>query len=197
MKPEAEPMEKRYSVVIYPSEAVIALIKSMKEGLAREVGWFHSKNSVGHITICLFKATDKAIEKIKNQLRDVCDTLHPVEVCLNEFGSYPNGAFFIAPDQDSKNRLIPILKKVQEALPELDMQKNDDPHLSIARRLKPEKLERAERLFPLTELHFLCDHIVLRKFDETIKQFFKFDQIIRHKIYKPYFYPLNFSLCYF
>lgn len=171
MKPKTVAMEKRYSVVIYPSEAVIALIKSMKEELAKEVGWFHSKNSVGHITICLFKARDKAIEKIKNQLRKVCDTLEPVEVCLNEFGSYPNGAFFIAPDQASKGRLIPILQKVQEALHEPEIQKNDDPHLSIARRLKPEQLERAKRLFPLTELHFLCDSFVLRKFDETIKQY--------------------------
>jgi 2'-5' RNA ligase len=168
-------MEKHYSVVIYPSEAVIALVKSMKEGLAKEVGWFHSKNSVGHITICLFKATDEAIENIKNQLRSVCDTLKPVEVCLNEFGSYPNGAFFISPDDDSKNSLTPIMKRVQESLKDLDMQKSDDPHLSIARRLGPEKLEKAKNLFPLIDVHFLCDNIVLRKFDENIKQFFVTD----------------------
>ena len=164
-------MEKHYSVVIYPSEAVIALVKSMKEGLAKEVGWFHSKNSVGHITICLFKATDKAIENIKNQLSSVCETLEPVEVCLNEFGSYPNGAFFISPDEDSKNSLIPIMKRVQESLHDLNMQKSDEPHLSIARRLSPEKLEKAKSLFPLIDVHFLCDSIVLRKFDENIKQF--------------------------
>lgn len=164
-------MEKHYSVVIYPSEAVIALVKSMKEGLAKEVGWFHSKNSVGHITICLFKATDEAIENIKKQLSSVCDTLEPVEVCMNEFGSYPNGAFFISPDQDSKGGLIHIMKRVQESLHNLNMQKSDDPHLSIARRLTPQKLERAKSLFTLIDVHFLCDSIVLRKFDENIKQF--------------------------
>jgi len=169
-------MEKHYSVVIYPSEAVIALVKSMKEGLAKEVGWFHSKNSVGHITICLFKATDEAIENIKNQLSSVCDTLEPVEVCLNEFGSYPNGAFFISPDEDSKSSLIPIMKRIQESLHDLDMQKSDNPHLSIARRLTPQKLEKAYRLFPLIDVHFLCDSIVLRKFDENIKQFFVTDE---------------------
>ncbi|WP_291105124.1 MULTISPECIES: 2'-5' RNA ligase family protein [unclassified Flavobacterium] len=164
-------MEKHYSIVIYPSEAIIDLVKSMKEGLAKEVGWFHSKNSVGHITICLFKATDEAIENIKNQLSSVCDTLAPVEVCMDEFGSYPNGAFFISPDQDSKSSLMPIMKRIQESLHNLNMQKSDDPHLSIARRLTPQKLEIAKSLFTLIDVHFLCDSIVLRKFDENIKQF--------------------------
>jgi hypothetical protein len=169
-------MEKHYSVAIYPSEAVIALVKSMKLGLAKEVGWFHSKNSVGHITICEFKATDTTIEIIKHQLSSVCNTLKPVEVCLNDFGSYPNGAFFISPDAASKSILKPIMKRVQESLHNLNMQKSDDPHLSIARRLTPKKLERAKSLFILIDVHFLCESIVLRKFDENIKQFFVIDE---------------------
>jgi 2'-5' RNA ligase len=169
-------MEKHYSVAIYPSEEVIALVKSMKEELAQEVGWFHSKNSVGHITICEFKTTAAAIEIIKNQLRIVCNTLKPVEVCLNEFDSYPNGAFFISPNNNSKKSLKPIMKRVQESLHKLNMQKSDDPHLSIARRLTPKKLERAKSLFILIDVHFLCDSIVLRKFDKNIKQFFAIDE---------------------
>jgi len=169
-------MENQYSVAIYPSESVIALVKSMKLGLAKEVGWFHSKNSVGHITICEFKANDAEIEIIKNQLSSVCNTLKPVDVCLNEFGSYPNGAFFISPDKDSKNSLKPLMKKVQESLHNLNMQKSDDPHLSIARRLSPEKLEKAKSMFILIDVHFLCNSIVLRKFDENIKQFFVTDE---------------------
>ena len=106
------------------------------------MGWFHIKNSVAYITICLFKATDEALENIKNQLSSVCDTLESVEVCLNEFGSYPNGTFFISPDQDSKNSLKPIMKRIQESLHPLNMQKSDDPHLSIARRLNPEKSKK-------------------------------------------------------
>ncbi len=165
-------MEKQYSVAIYPSEAVIALVKSMKEQLAKEVGWFHSRNSVGHITICEFKATDKQIEIIKNQLNRLCDTLEPIEVSLNEFGSYPNGAFFMSPNEDSKNRLKPLMKQVHESLRNLNMQKSNDPHLSIARRLTPENLEKANRLFTTIDIHFLCDCILLRNFDENIKQFF-------------------------
>ena len=165
-------MEKQYSMAIYPPEAIIVLIKAMKEQLATEVGWFHSKNSVGHITICEFKATDSAIEIIKSQINRLCDCLEPVEVCLNEFGSFPNGAFFIAPDNNSKNSLKRIMKRFHQSLHIQNMQKSDSPHLSIARKLSPENLEKANRLFTTITITFVCDSVVLRQFDENIKQFF-------------------------
>lgn len=164
-------MEK-YTVVIYPSESVISLIKSVKEALAAEVGWFHSKNSVGHITICLFTATDVAVKKVKDKLRKICTDLKPVPICLNEFGSYPNGAFYIAPDSVSKKLLLPIMKQVNESLGFIpDLQINEDPHLTIARRLTPQKLERAKSLFKIIDINFLCDSIVLRIFDKNVKQY--------------------------
>lgn len=168
-------MEKLYSLVIHPPESILALVKSMKEQLSVEVGWFNSKNSVGHITICEFKATEKELENIKNQVHKICDTLSPVEVRLNEFGSFPNGAFFIAPDSDSKKNLKPIMKQFHKSLPIPNMLKNDNPHLSIARRLKPENLAKASRLFTTIDLNFVCDSVVLRQFDENIKQFFVID----------------------
>jgi 2'-5' RNA ligase len=168
-------MEKLYSLVIHPPEAILALVKSMKEELASKVGWFHSKNSVGHITICEFRATDAAIETIKNQISKLCDTLTPVEVYLNELGSFPNGAFFIAPDNDSKNNLKHIMKQFHKSLRIQNMLKSDNPHLSIARKLSPENLVQANHLFTSIDLNFVCDSVVLRQFDENIKQFFVTD----------------------
>jgi hypothetical protein len=52
------------------------------------------------------------------------------------------------------------------------MQKSSDPHISIARRLTPENLGKAKHLFTTINASFLCDSIVLRKFDPTLKQFF-------------------------
>lgn len=164
-------MEK-YSIVIHPSEPVISLIKSMKEALAHEVGWFPSKNSVGHITICLFTATNTTISTVKNKVQKICSDLKPVPVCLNEFGSYPNGAFYIAPDFISKERLIPIMKQVHKSLNFIpDLQINADPHLSIARSLSPHKLQRAKSFFKIIDINFVCDTIVLRKFDKNVKQY--------------------------
>jgi hypothetical protein len=55
------------------------------------------------------------------------------------------------------------------------MLKSDNPHLSIARRLKPENLTKANRMFTSIDLDFVCDSVVLRQFDENIKQFFVID----------------------
>jgi 2'-5' RNA ligase len=156
----------------------------MKEQLALEVGWFHSKNSVGHITICEFMATDETIGLIKDELKQLSDPLEPVEVHLTGFGSYPNGAFFISPDEASKNSLKPIMKRFYESLSIRHMQISDDPHLSIARRLSPEKLAKAKSLFVTPNVSFLCDGVVLRQFDETIKQFVETDRFPFHSIGK-------------
>lgn len=165
-------MEKLYSLVIHPPQDILFLVKSMKEQLASEVGWYNSKNSVGHITICEFKSTETAIESIKKQIIKLCDSLVPVPVYLNEFSSFLNGAFYIAPDNDSKKELKHIMKQFNKSLQVPDMKKSDNPHLSIARRLSPENLIKASQLFTEIELHFICDSVVLRQFDENIKQFF-------------------------
>lgn len=168
-------MGKLYSLVLHPPEDILILIKSMKEQLAAEIGWYNSKNSVGHITIFEFKAADAEIESIKKQIIKLCDPLIPIEVRLNEFGSFPNGAFFIAPNDDSKKNLQHIMKHFNKLLQIPNMKKSDNPHLSIARRLSPEKLHKANQLFTAIDLHFVCDNVVLRLFDEHKKQFFVID----------------------
>jgi 2'-5' RNA ligase len=164
-------MLKNYSVAIEPSEEIISLVKSMKNLLAEKIGWFHSKNSVAHITIFEFKSSDTEIEIIKNKLSRICDGLAPVEVTLNQFGSYPSGAFYIAPNEDSKNNLIKLMKHIQQSFPTVKMQKSVDPHISIARKLNHEKIQMAYSVFKLIDEFFICNEVVLRKFDENIKQY--------------------------
>lgn len=164
-------MEAHYSVAIYPSEEVIALVKEMKETLAAKIDWFHSKNSVAHITICEFKASDAVVEKVKQQLARLCDGFEPMKVILNRFDSYPNGAFFIAPDAVSKNILKPIMKRINDTLIIKNLHKSDAPHMSIARKLSAEKIAVANEIFTSINTSFMLESIVLRKFNETIKQF--------------------------
>lgn len=168
-------MEKLYSLVIHPPQDILDLVKSMKEQLAAEIGWYNSKNAVGHITICEFKATETAIDSIKKQISKLCAPITPVAVQLNAFDSFPNGAFFIAPSNDSKKELKPIMKQFNKSLQIFEMKKSDNPHLSIARRLSPENLAKANHLFTTIDLHFICNSVVLREFDENRKQFFAID----------------------
>ncbi|MES2239221.1 MAG: 2'-5' RNA ligase family protein [Bacteroidota bacterium] len=165
-------MQNRYSLVISPSENNIAEVKAMKEALTKEIGWYHSKNSLAHITINEFMASDSEIESIKKQLSNICDSLKPIDVCLNSLDTYPNGAFFIAPDEVSKIDLKQILKHINQFFRVKTLFKNNEPHLSIARQLSAEQIAVAYRLFsnPI-ELNFICDRIALRCFNPNIKQF--------------------------
>lgn len=168
-------MEKTYSLVIHPPEPILALVKSMKEQLFAKVGNFGSKNSVGHITICNFETTEKGLENIINQIKKICNTLSPANVHLDKFGDYPNGAFYISPDTDSIKNLKHIMAQFNKSLRLPKMVKSNDPHLSIARRLKPENLSIAKEMFTTVDLNFVCDSVVLREFDPKILQYFVID----------------------
>ncbi len=164
-------MLHRYSIAIHPSPELIDSIKNMKEQLASEVGWFNSKNSIAHITICEFEAEERDLERVKKQLIRICDTITPVPVHLNGFGTFPNGAFYISPDTDSKMALQPIIKSFHNALVVKTEHHSDVPHISIARKLSPENSIKASQLFTSIEESFLCDGIVLRMLDLELKQF--------------------------
>ncbi|WP_291287249.1 2'-5' RNA ligase family protein [Flavobacterium sp.] len=170
-------MEKKYSVVIHPSPEIIEAIKVMKELLAAEIGWYNSKNSIAHITICEFSIDNSQIDKFKQRLLKACDSFTPFQVFLDRFGSYENGAFFIAPNEESKKDLKPIMKKTQEALLLSNLKKSSDPHISIGRKLAPEHLKTASQLFTTIAMDFLCEAIVLREFDPVKKQFFVIDSL--------------------
>ncbi|PWB24377.1 2'-5' RNA ligase family protein [Flavobacterium sp. HTF] len=169
-------MEKKYSVAIYPSPEVIDSVKIMKDYLKSKIDWYNSCNSTAHITICEFTIDESEIEKYKQKLFKICDTFTPFQAYLDHFGAYDNaGAFFIAPNEDSKNLLKPILKKVQETLKPLKLKKSDDPHMSIGRKLTPENLKIASQLFTTIDIDFSCKEIVLRELDPVKKQFFVID----------------------
>ena len=165
-------MEKKYSVAIYPSQDVIDAVKTMKDYLKSKIDWYSSCNSVAHITICEFTIDESKIDTYKQKLFKVCDTFEPFRVYLDHFGSYEAGAFYIAPNEDSKRNLKPIMKKTQETLKSLKLKKSDDPHMSIGRRLTPESLKIASQLFTTIDINFLCKEIVLRELDPVKKQFF-------------------------
>lgn len=169
-------MEKKYSVAIYPSQEVIDSVKTMKDYLKSKIDWYNSCNSTAHITICEFTIDESEIKKYKQKLFKVSDTFTPFQTYLDHFGAYENsGAFFTAPNENSKNLLKPILKKVQEVLKPLKLKKSDDPHISIGRKLTPENLKTASQLFTTIDIDFLCKEIVLRELDPVKKQFFVID----------------------
>ncbi|MEO7976951.1 2'-5' RNA ligase family protein [Flavobacterium sp.] len=168
-------MEKKYSVAIYPSQEVIDCVKTMKDYLKNKIDWYNSCNSVAHITICEFTIDDSKINEYKQKLFKICDTFESFTVHLDHFGSYEGGAFYIDPNEYSKMKLKPIMKKTQDALHLSNLKKSNDPHISVGRKLTPESLKIASQLFTTIDIHFLCSEIVLRELDHVKKQFFVID----------------------
>ena len=58
----------KYSVVFHPSETVIEAVKEFKEQLSTKIGWFPSKNSLAHVTICEFEYDLATYENIKSRI---------------------------------------------------------------------------------------------------------------------------------
>lgn len=168
-------MEKTYSVVFY-SKDLVEPVKKLKDFLRSKIDWYNSCNSEAHITICEFTIDESEFDSIKQKLSKISDTFFPFPVSLNHFDAFQNsGAFFIGVTEDSKNNLVPIMKKIHEAFKFLKLKKSDNPHLSIGRRLTPENLKIASELFTTIDLEFECNEIVLREFDSKVKQFFVID----------------------
>ncbi len=165
-------MENRYSLVISLPDDIIELVRQMKLDLAEEIGWFHSKNSLAHITINEFKASSTVLESIVQKISTICEHIQPITVRFNEFGSFPNGAFYIAPNLTSTEKLKEILNTIHQSFTFETVFTNDEPHISIARRLKPHKLAKAFQFFAAgIELNFICDSLSLRQFNPKLKQF--------------------------
>lgn len=161
----------KYSVVFHPSETVLEAVKLLKEQLSAKIGWFPSKNSLAHVTICEFDCEDITYEIIKSRISEYCRYQIPFPVTFNDFGNYTNGAFFIAPNIESKLKMENVMREIPKQIPFSVNHKSVDPHISIGRQLNKEQLQIAYSLFQSVALNFICDGITLRIFNTIRKQY--------------------------
>jgi 2'-5' RNA ligase len=161
----------KYSVIFHPSEAVIEAVKELKEQLNTKIGWFPSKNSLAHITICEFDYDFPTYENIKSRITTYCRYKNPFEVTFNMFGNYTNGAFFIAPNIESKTKMVKIMKEIPKQIQFPVNHKCSEPHISIGRQLTDEQLKIAYSLFESIDLNFNCEGITIRIFNPERKQY--------------------------
>jgi 2'-5' RNA ligase len=166
-------MKQLFSVAIYPPNAVIEEFRRLKDSLAEYIGWFNSKNSDAHITINLFFADEEELAIWKNYLVRFCSNQFPFEISLVKTGFYPNGAFYLSPDDNARKILVELMKSFNKSAPLKGETKSTDPHMSIARKLNKNQLDIADKLLSDREynISFTCGDIVLRRFDEKKRQY--------------------------
>lgn len=165
-------MKAKYSIALIPSEEVIVLVDSIKKELAEKIEWFHSKNSKAHITISEFEATEEEAKSLMAKVKAIADTIEPVMVSFESFDSFPNGAFYISPNEVSKDELKKIMKRFHNATkPFAKVYKSSEPHISIGRKIDEEKLKIAIEMFKTINFSFNCDTVAIRFFDDKLRQY--------------------------
>lgn len=161
------------------------MVSYLKQLLSKAIGWYNSKNSKAHITICEFNADDKQeISKIKTQLTSLCYSEAPLDLHFDHIANYrsgPNGtkgSVCILPSSGSACDLITLMKRIQKNLKVRSSYKSKSPHISIARKLDDNKMATASQLLTKVDMSFYCDRIVLRVLDLKIKQYIVIDEFV-------------------
>lgn len=159
-----------FSLVIFPNSEQSTLIKSYKQLLKDNIGWFGSANAAAHITIINFE-NELSLQLYLDRVREFCKTAVQQKVTLNAWDSFGEKTFFVTPDQSSQQYLDNLIMDLHLYLG--FKIRNARAHLSIARGLNPEKMKKAYVLFKNTpiNLQFNCDSFYLRKFNEQKQQY--------------------------
>lgn len=163
-------MLNHYSIVIHPQDSIIELFKTFKSKLFDTIGTYGSRNSIAHITILEFEATEQkakfVIEKlIKITQKEICfDTLFDT-VIYSDFSK----AVFVLPDKKGNEHFKKLLKNVRQKIK--GNKNKSNAHLTIGRKLSLEQIENSIGLFPDVKFDFHCNQVALRKFNDNKGQF--------------------------
>lgn len=166
-------MKKLYSIAICPPIYIIEQIRDMKNLLATKIKWYHSKNAAAHITFHNLLLDENELVILESFINNFCRTIYPFALSFTGFGSFPNGAFFLSPDEISSQILVEVMKKFLNDISLNVKQDSIVPHISIGRNLNPDQLAIAKELFSdqKVDINFLCEGLSIRRFNEQIKQY--------------------------
>ena len=139
-----------FSLVIFPNSEQSTLIKSYKQLLKNQIGWFGSANAAAHITVINFE-DEPSLQLHREKIREFCKTVVPQKVTLNAWDSFGESTFFITPDQTSQEYLDNLIIELHHYLG--FKVKNARAHLSIARGLDAKKMKTAFELFRNTQIN--------------------------------------------
>jgi 2'-5' RNA ligase len=159
-----------YMLVVYPhaelSDRVLQVKKEFQETYQVESGMGGRPN----MGLANFIQYEMMEERIVNRLRTVAMGYHPFKVELKDFGSFPSHTIYIA--ITSKVPVQGLVKQIRSEAQRL-MKLNDEnkphfimePHLTIARKLKPWQYEKGWLEYGQKHFsgRFIADSMVLLK----------------------------------
>lgn len=139
-------VECEYLLVIQPNEDLHEKIMEEKNNFAEKYNAAAATFGKPYITLLRFVQVQMMEERIIRQLRAIASGCAPVKIELRNFGSFPSHTIFI--NLVSKVQVHYIIRRLKTAQRLMKYKENTphfitEPHLAIARKLKPEQYESA------------------------------------------------------
>jgi len=136
-----------YLLVLRPHEELRNRVVNMKENFASLYKTGQTGSGASFVTLAVFKQYALMEERIVNRLRTVAMGFPPFKIELKDFGSFPTHTIYI--NVTTKVPVQSLVKKVRaetQRLMKLDDENKPyfilEPHLTIARKLKPWQYEK-------------------------------------------------------
>ena len=137
-----------YLLVITPPEELSDRILSLRQGFAEKFDAPSALRGRPQIVLAVFSQREMMEEKILSKLRTVAMSYPSFRVELKDFGSFPTHTLFI--NVGTKVAIQGLVKEIRSAGQRIMKADNDhkpyfitEPHLSIARNLKPLQYDQA------------------------------------------------------
>jgi len=158
-----------YLLVLTPPEDLWQKIVKVKEEFAEKYKVPSAKYLKPHIALVNFLMLDMMEEKILQRLQSIAMGIAPFKIELKDYGSYPSHTIYV--NVISKLPIQHIVKQLKDAqrLMKLNNENKphfiDEPHIGIARKLKPWQYEQgwSEYLHRQFTGRFISDHMLLLK----------------------------------
>ena len=145
-----------YLLVISPNEDLRNRIMHIKMDFQEKFKSATAAGSRPHLVLAKFVTWNMMEEKIINRFEHISMGVCPFKIELKDFGSYPSHTIFIhvatkIPVQDLVKELR-TTQRLMKAHPDYDPHFISDPHVTIARKLKPWQYESG--WLEYSRLHF-------------------------------------------
>lgn len=158
-----------YLVVLTPPEELWQKIIKVKEEFSDKYKVASAKYLRPHIALVNFLTLEMMEEKIVQRLQSISMGIAPFKIELKDYGSYPSHTIFI--NVISKLPIQNIVRHLKEAqrLMKLNNENKphfiDEPHIGIARKLKPWQYEEGWLEYSHRQFtgRFIADSMLLLK----------------------------------
>lgn len=156
-----------YLLVLTPHEELWQRIVNIKKDFAEKFKSQSARFGKPHITLANFITWDMMEEKIQQRLSAIAMGIAPFKVELKDYGSFPSHTIYI--NVTTKLSIQALVREVKSAqrLMKLNNENKphfiDEPHLTIARKLKPWQFEQGWLEYAHREFtgRFIADQMLL------------------------------------